>query len=260
MDYSKKVLMDNIYYLAKKNNITLGKLEELAGLSAGYLSRLNSGNNNSNPSIDAVSSFSKQLNVPIDILTSHKLDEITPDEEYMFRFIYKLMDKTQANELHWEADTQAFFEAVEQREAYHPFFIEENYQAYYYSRFLQGESASVIDEAYRLTINRNDELYLFKIKTNDPEGEMYYELYLDNGNQGHNIEPLCNAKFSNKTGLFFDVLNKLYQIASESSKKVSLKSSVKSSIEAFMNDEILDREYFDPTHFSEDPDDDELPF
>ena len=29
MDYSKKVLMDNIYYLAKKNNITLGKLEEL---------------------------------------------------------------------------------------------------------------------------------------------------------------------------------------------------------------------------------------
>ena len=71
--------MDNIYYLAKKNNITLGKLEELAGLSAGYLSRLNSGNNNSNPSIDAVSSFSKQLNVPIDILTSHKIDEITPD-------------------------------------------------------------------------------------------------------------------------------------------------------------------------------------
>ena len=61
MDYSKKVLMDNIYYLAKKNNITLGKLEELVGLSAGYLSRLNREDNNSNPSIDVVSSFSKQL-------------------------------------------------------------------------------------------------------------------------------------------------------------------------------------------------------
>lgn len=260
MDYSKKVLMDNIYYLAKKNNITLGKLEELAGLSAGYLSRLNSGNNNSNPSIDAVSSFSKQLNVPIDILTSYKLDEITPDEEYMFKFIYKLMEKTQTNELHWGADTQAFFEEVEQKEAMHPLFNDENYQAYYYSRFLQGKPATVVDDAYYLTINGNDDLYLFKIKTSDSECEMYYELYLDNGEKGFNIEPLCNAKFSGKTELFFDVLNKLYQIAGESSKRISLKSSVKSSIDAFMNDEIVDREYFDPTHFSEDPDDDELPF
>ena len=109
MDYSKKVLMDNIYYLAKKNNITLGKLEELVGLSAGYLSRLNREDNNSNPSIDVVSSFSKQLKVPVDILIKYDLSTLSPDDTYMLQFLTVLAGKTANNEIHWNLIPSAHF-------------------------------------------------------------------------------------------------------------------------------------------------------
>lgn len=112
MDYSKKVLMDNIYYLAKKNNITLGKLEELVGLSAGYLSRLNREDNNSNPSIDVVSSFSKQLKVPVDILIKYDLSTLSPDDTYMLQFLTVLAGKTANNEIHWNLIPRDFFQKL----------------------------------------------------------------------------------------------------------------------------------------------------
>lgn len=104
--------MDNIYYLAKKNNITLGKLEELVGLSAGYLSRLNREDNNSNPSIDVVSSFSKQLKVPVDILIKYDLSTLSPDDTYMLQFLTVLAGKTANNEIHWNLIPRDFFQKL----------------------------------------------------------------------------------------------------------------------------------------------------
>lgn len=244
MDYSKKVLMDNIYYLAKKNNITLGKLEELVGLSAGYLSRLNREDNNSNPSIDVVSSFSKQLKVPVDILIKYDLSTLSPDDTYMLQFLTVLAGKTANNEIHWNLIPRDFFSEVMQGDYQHELF--EIHMSNYYeytSRFFDGKIMDIEGDALKVYINKTEYVCLYRVSCSTDERNIrdyYYELYLESDSTEKKIEPLCNALMGDKNSVYFEILDQLCDLAIESTKKVSLKSSVKSSLDKFINDGEVD--------------------
>ena len=52
--FDKKRCIENIYTIAKEKNIKIGDLEEKAGVSKGYLSRINKEDSSSVPGVDLI--------------------------------------------------------------------------------------------------------------------------------------------------------------------------------------------------------------
>lgn len=52
--FDKRLFISNIYQLAKERSVKIGDLEKKAGVSVGYLSRINKEDSNTVPTIDFV--------------------------------------------------------------------------------------------------------------------------------------------------------------------------------------------------------------
>ena len=63
--------LNNIKFYARAKNITIGQLEETAGVAAGYLSRIVKSGRNDIP-FSVLYSISEQLDITIDKLIEHK--------------------------------------------------------------------------------------------------------------------------------------------------------------------------------------------
>ena len=88
--FDKKRCIDNIYVLAKEQGMKIGDLEEKAGVSKGYLSRINKEENTSIPGIDLLASIADQFHVGIDYLVDCQLDTLTTNERFVLQFIDRL--------------------------------------------------------------------------------------------------------------------------------------------------------------------------
>ena len=102
--FDKKLCMDNIYAIAKDKGIRIGELEKVAGLSAGYLSKLSKEGNTAVPGIESLSLIAQTLGVSIDALLSVDYKELNDDEKYLAAFIEKLIRGTESNMLAWEIE------------------------------------------------------------------------------------------------------------------------------------------------------------
>ena len=99
--FDKKRCIDNIYALAKSKGLKIGDIEEKAGVSKGYLSRINKDDNTSIPTVDLLASIAEQLGVGIDYLVNFTVGSMTPNEELVYQFIDKLTFATYANQIEW---------------------------------------------------------------------------------------------------------------------------------------------------------------
>lgn len=261
--FDKKICLANIYYLAKEKNIKIGDLEAAAGVSVGYLSRINKDDNETNPGIDFISRVAELLNTGIDTLVNVDLSGLTPTERYLISFMEKLKRDTSADKLDWErssADSLNRMECDCDGIVHHPLF--------HYETFLEpGETdypeevsrvvfvshtydchTCIKDDCFSLKLKNNATLYLMDIcksvyHKND-SGVFAREIWIHRPAVGTQF--LCsNIGMDSLSALVDD----LYFIVKESSKHPKIKKGLQDIIDAFMADD-----------FTDDCNDDTLPF
>lgn len=103
-DFDNSILISNIAYLTKSNNIRLGELEKMLGVSAGYISRTAKENTNKRLSIDVVWKLSRFFNVDIDDLVGRNLRLPSETSDLLCRFIAKLSSQTMMDEIEWDCE------------------------------------------------------------------------------------------------------------------------------------------------------------
>ena len=255
--FNKRQCIANIYHLAKEGNLKIGDLEKRAGVSAGYLSRLNKEDSTATPSIDFVASVAKELGVTVDAIINNDYTTPTPTEKYILAFIDKLLSQTNADELDWKKETVNQLQFVgydEQGDADHPLFtmgFEGNEpHPVYNSRF--NSDYVIVGDCFRLSLPGVKSTSIYLMCVDDPSAEDLpfriddYELYIV---KNWKIQPLCHAFPVGSP--FYSSLSTLYAAAMESSKHPKLDADVMSAINAFMKG----------PNFSElDEDDELLPF
>ncbi len=234
--YNRQRCFDNIYYLAREKNIKIGDLESSAGVSAGYLSRLNKEDVKTNPGIEVLAAIATRLEVTIDALISWDYSHLTASEKYMLSFIVELKKRTLNGEIRWTEQHLSYLQNIptdEDDNIMHPLFkwwenkLTRICEIDYNSLFNPGMRFSPCDSGYVINIGNTNNVYLMKIGAHEP-AEPYppdYELYLTNQ---YSVETLCRSD-----NIFYDELESLYNTITEAKKHVFFKPEVKHAIDNF---------------------------
>lgn len=109
-NFDNSILVSNITYLAKSNEIRLGELEKMLGISTGYISRTARENTNKRLSIDVVWKVAKFFDVSIDDLISHDFRIPSETADLLRKFIAKLSVQTMLDEVEWECEGGYMYE------------------------------------------------------------------------------------------------------------------------------------------------------
>lgn len=140
-NFDNSVLVSNITYLAKSNEIRLGELEKMLGISTGYISRTARENASKRLSIDVVWKIAKFFEVSIDDLISHDFRIPSETADLLRKFIVKLSVQTMMDEIEWECEGGYMYECspvltrlslfTEENDGtivYHPDHLNENFK------------------------------------------------------------------------------------------------------------------------------------
>lgn len=101
MSFDRKQLIDNIYRFAKEKDIKIGALEQEAGVSAGYLSRLLKDDTKGSFGVDLLCSAAEQLGKTLDALVYSSTGELSDNEKKIIDFFDKLTLSTENYSLEW---------------------------------------------------------------------------------------------------------------------------------------------------------------
>ena len=254
--FNKEKCISNIYQLAKEKGLKIGDLEKSVGVSTGYLSRLNKGENTTVPSVDFIANVAEVLGVTVDALLNNDYSSPTPTEKYLLAFIDKLMSQTNADKLDWKKETLFQLRSVDCDNHGNPEHILYAWKQEGSSSVVAYDSkfnprVDVSGDCYYLSLPGQINTVVYLICVDDPEvidtqfANDAFELYMV---QNLNVTPLCSSLLENSP--FCEALSKLYVAVTESSKHPKLESNVMSAIDAFMNYQTL--EDLEP--------DEELPF
>lgn len=251
-EFNKMLCLSNIYHLAKSKNIKIGDLESAAGVSAGYISRLNKADTKTSPSIEMLAVVADMLGVSLDALLYHDFEVLTPTEKYMVDFLEKLQAKTVSHAQVWRRETYSRLQRVRHDthgDPDHPLFEWATSdddcaprRIVYNSLFREQEGVFVADDGYILPFNGNEHLYLMKVGVPtemDDRGKTFeteYELYLVDARW--NVSIVCSSTFEEESP-YNQPLADLYTAAADSSKHPILESNVRSAIDNFMYEDDL---------------------
>ena len=105
MDFeAQKVIMRNVERILKARSIKRSDFEKQVGLSAGYLSRLVSGDLDKDPanklSMDVAERFARELGVSVDYLQFDQT--VRKDEQVLIDFLESVIYRTKQDEIYWE--------------------------------------------------------------------------------------------------------------------------------------------------------------
>lgn len=103
-EFDNSHLVVNISYLARKNNLRLGDLEKLIGVSAGYISRTAKENSAKKLSVNIVWKLAKIFEVDIKSFIETDLKMPNSNTEMLAKFIDKLCKQTVENDIEWESN------------------------------------------------------------------------------------------------------------------------------------------------------------
>lgn len=242
--FDKSKCLGNIYYLVKERGLKIGDVEEQAGVSIGYLSRLNKEDNKSTPGIDFLMSVAQILNVSLEGLLTCDYSSLTPDERKIIDFITKLIDDSQSYSISWKKDSSAELNAVEQDfdgiYANHPLMrlvdtddITEA-TAWFVSQF-HPEWISTITECFQSDINNNMRLFLIATKYNIQSNLTVsgYEMYMQL--KGRTAPICCAVSASDTEHLFYDLIESLFCSVKDATGHVHLDSDIRNAIGSYLD-------------------------
>lgn len=103
-DFDNSTLANNIVYLVKKNAMRVGELEELLGISAGYISRTVKEDSKKKMSIDIVWKIARLFDTDIKTLTETQMWVSRNNTDLLVKFLDRLYRDTKDNYFAWEND------------------------------------------------------------------------------------------------------------------------------------------------------------
>lgn len=247
--FEKSICISNIYFLVKEKGLKIGDIEEAAGVSPGYISRLNKEENKTVPGIEFLLAVSESLGVSLEGLIKCDYKSLTPDERKSIDFLTKLLKDSYSFDLLWDEQSRsALYNIVDDGNGYyadHPLMETCETDDYppvdvrFYSRFF-ADSSCLIQECFETNLNQIIKLFLLSINYVTFEGNKTsgFELYMQLKGR---IIPIC-AALQNKEMTFYTLLQSLISAAKNSSSHVHLDEDAKDVIDAYINgmDEFFD--------------------
>ncbi len=250
MEFDKRRCMSAIYAIAKEKGVKIGDLEKEAGVSTGYLSKLNKEENTSSPSIELLVAAARLLGVTVDMLIYSEYEGLSANEKYVLKFMDKLVNDTLSGELQWEKETKKQLLNVDcgydQGEAYaaHPLFdvkevpIEEGryrLEPCYCSRFFPEGDTLIAGDGFHAALSPSDaELYIMKVDNEIANMEIGYdqfEVYLVNRGS---VKPLGCSDFV--CGEISRQIQNLYKVIVDADSNLGINDEVKGIIDLYMMD------------------------
>ncbi len=247
----KNISLSNIRYLLKSHpDIKLGQIEAEGGVSTGYTSRLEKADNKSDPPIEYIAAAAKAFDIFIDTLLYSPLEEMTPTERYLMKFIEKIAKDTMEDKLIWEREPCDNLNTYvgESPVKRHVLFVPDknnldnygNPQSFYFkSRFFPEKPVDVTADPYHANLpNSANVLYILPIYLYDDEecddGNSAYEIYIWDEDE---VIPICNTLQANTE--IKNAISKLFSVIQETAAHVRLDERARWIIDSYMNPQKL---------------------
>lgn len=264
-EFNKQVLLDNIAFFLKERNKKIGELENEAGVSPGYISRI-SKEGSAKPGVDFVYNVAAALNVSIDTLLNVPMADITPTERYLISFLEKLKADTAADKLDWERESKDFLDQLTpgyDMDCGHPLFAyrefneegesgypEEARRVVFASHSFDVHTA-INGDCFNLRLKNGTYVYLMNVsksvyRTTDKDA---FALEVWMWSERNYLQFLCSDRYNAPLA---GAIHDLYSTIIDFAKHPKVKNNLKYVIDAFMRDDLSD----DPPP----PRDDDLPF
>lgn len=263
-NFDKTICFSNIRELLRtKTDVKIGQIEKEAGVSPGYMSRLEKEGSTAEPSVEFVVTAANLLGVSIDTLISINLMELTPTEQYISRFFDKLKADTLDEKLDWIKETKVEIDKLisDMDFAFHPLFSRETFMReskegcqqkvteVIFASKNYGYDTLIAGDCFHLKMKNRITLYLMNVEngmhTANNQKTRAIEAWICV--PGKNSEPLVTSQDGTSIAPLVEVL---FETVSERMQHPRLNRDVQYAIDAFMRDDISD----------DTPDPDSLPF
>lgn len=250
--FEQKRCLSNIYYLARLQKKRIGDIEKAAGVSTGYISRLNREDNTSVPSVEFLEGVANVFGVTLDALINYDLSELTPTEQYIMTFLEKLTSDTQADKLNWEKESANSLNRLTFYNGYtgHPLFSKETFyrqsECEYPDEVTEvvfvsdsfGPNTRIAGDCFKLKMKNDSVLYVMNIckdvyRTTDPNSHAK-EIWI-NVPQNGGAQFVAKNTIDDNIGNLIDIL---YQTISEDMKHPKVAPGVRHIIDAFMENDL----------------------
>lgn len=253
--FKKNIFFGNVDHLLLKQGKKLGELEVNSGNRPGYLSRMKSGKIGSDPSIEFAMTAAEEFGVPLELLVSVDLSQMSATEEFIMKFLNKLIADTQADEFSWTRETVAELEKLEiendmqgYRSVSHPLFTvkEERTDCEYFeyveydSLFFRNCGVKPIGNGYNAKLpGTGNSVYIMDCGKGDDRiawsRDRFFEIYLVNYDRYGNpsTSKLCNTLEMSPP--IIAIVNTLIKSIMSSLNRVHIESGVKDVISAYIN-------------------------
>ena len=246
MELDRKRLIDNIYRYAKEKDIKIGTLEQNAGVSPGYLSRLAKDESKGSFGVDLLCSAAEQLGRTLDDLVYTNNDVLSPNELKMIAFLDKLTLKTESFQLEWqmlppmiEDPTYIFehplFRLVDREELNMYGDWEICKESEYCSRFLEHGNAQIAGNCFHVPFDTygGREVYIMSAKErNSSNDKEILEVYFIQRNG--TIEPIASTKFVNDQ--IQEAMKRLYLTIEAARSHLTLDKGSLGAMDRFLNE------------------------
>ena len=252
--FDRERCLSNIDYLLAQSDKKLGALERESGNNPGYLSRMKSGKSPSDPSIEFLMTASDELNVPLEMLVSSRLSEMSATEVYILDFLKKVYEDTKQDNIVWERESIAELENIEVQfdsngHPYvdHPLYTYEEgnlpdgtYSAVakYNSLFFKDCGVKPCSNCYHAKLLPTEqEIYIMDCKKGDDrliwKSDRFFELYIVTWNLWNGTaRKLCNVL--EVSSPIVSMINTLGKAIIMSMTHVHIDEEVKGAIDSYM--------------------------
>lgn len=235
MKVDKNCLCANIKLKIAEANKKIGDVEVQAGMTAGYLSKLQKDESRNNNILDFVVNVSEILEISIDSLIHVDYSSLSKTEKYFADFIDKIIRDTTEGNLIWNKETKEELEDF-QYQSSHPLFdvTERESDTYEPKRYgynsLFDKNVNISSDCYNVEIG-DSSLYLMNVYSKkEPFGiELYF--VKDLGMEHYQVIKICQIGVNSPLEKLGADLN---NAAKESSNHIKLDKDAKDIIDSYM--------------------------
>ena len=209
----------------------MGSIENMLGLSAGYLAKLRHDESRKNISADIMFQIADILNISVDYLAKVECDGLNDYELDIIAMFEKIKKDTLNNKCKWVRESA---NAISIKHG-HIGRLLINECDNYVSLFRDGEFAAPNENSYILEIKKKVFLALVRIKTKTSYAGDEVEVYIFDERELPKVNKLCTT-VQDQSSMLNTAIETLYYVAESSGKKLVLDDDMSKFVKDFMKE------------------------
>lgn len=239
VNYDSKFLSSNLDYLLKMQCLRISDLEELLGVSAGYVSRTVNPESKKRLSVDIVWKISAIFQVNVDDLLNIDFQVPTQSLNEVIAFFNKLKQETDEAAIHWKNQGNRaenylglFFKELEEREL-------DGTKRYQYAPdgyANETKAVELTDDIYS-TETSIGELYLLPLANQFEEKGYELYIYTDRGSYDSTDLDLICSTFDDRSNILKSKCDKLFKSVKLHESDFVISETAKNLISKYLNPE-----------------------